>query len=130
VKRNDHFRFAGQSVTGSVTGLSSSGFILQAYLSLTEVWLIYYGLEIDNTTVGIRPADHVASSIPKTLALTLPTSGGRSVGIVRSRTQATEFVRLFVVARLLKKNTIYYHQTDMDFKLQRYHTVVIDIIKC
>jgi hypothetical protein len=30
------------------------------------------------------------------LALTLPTSGGRSVGIVRSLTEATEFVSLFV----------------------------------
>jgi hypothetical protein len=30
-------------------------------------------------------------SNPQKLALTLPTSGGRSVGIVRSRTQATEF---------------------------------------
>jgi hypothetical protein len=29
------------------------------------------------------------------LALTSPTSGGRSVGIVRSRTEATEFVCLF-----------------------------------
>jgi hypothetical protein len=28
---------------------------------------------------------------PQQLALTSPTSGGRSVGIVRSRTQATEF---------------------------------------
>jgi hypothetical protein len=28
---------------------------------------------------------------PQTLALISPTSGGRSVGIVRSRTQATEF---------------------------------------
>jgi hypothetical protein len=28
---------------------------------------------------------------PQKLALTLPTIGGRSVGIVRSRTQATEF---------------------------------------
>jgi hypothetical protein len=28
---------------------------------------------------------------PQTLALTSPTGGGRSVGIVRSRTQATEF---------------------------------------
>jgi hypothetical protein len=28
---------------------------------------------------------------PQKLALTSPTSGGRSVGIVRSRTQATEF---------------------------------------
>jgi hypothetical protein len=32
---------------------------------------------------------------PQKLALTSPTSGGRSVGIVRSRTQATGFV-LFV----------------------------------
>jgi hypothetical protein len=31
-------------------------------------------------------------SIRKKLTLTLPKSGGRSVGIVRSRTQATEFV--------------------------------------
>jgi hypothetical protein len=31
------------------------------------------------------------------LALTSPTSGGRSVGIVRLRTQATEFVFLFVL---------------------------------
>ena len=28
---------------------------------------------------------------PQKLALTLPTGGGRSVGIVRSRTKATEF---------------------------------------
>jgi hypothetical protein len=35
------------------------------------------------------------------LALTSPTSGGRSVGIVRSQTQATEFVLfLFVVGHL------------------------------
>jgi hypothetical protein len=33
---------------------------------------------------------------PQKLALTSPTSGGRSVGIVRSRTQTTEFVFLFV----------------------------------
>jgi hypothetical protein len=32
------------------------------------------------------------SSILKELALTSPTSGGRSVGIFLSRTQATEFV--------------------------------------
>jgi hypothetical protein len=30
---------------------------------------------------------------PQKLALTLPTSGGRSVGVVRSRTQATELCR-------------------------------------
>jgi hypothetical protein len=45
-------------------------------------------------TVGIRDADHVAPLYPQKLALTLPTSGGRSVGIVRSPTQATELSRL------------------------------------
>jgi hypothetical protein len=32
----------------------------------------------------------------ETLALTSPTSGGRSIGIVRSRTQATEFYLVFL----------------------------------
>jgi hypothetical protein len=45
----------------------------------------------ENTAVGIRHADHVPSSIRKMLAITSPTSGGLSVGIVRSRTQAMEF---------------------------------------
>jgi hypothetical protein len=41
------------------------------------------------TTVGIRRTDHVASYTQE-LALALPTSAGCSVGIVRSRTKATE----------------------------------------
>jgi hypothetical protein len=40
--------------------------------------------------VGIRCADH-ATQYPQKLALNSPTSGGRSVGIVRLRTTATEF---------------------------------------
>jgi hypothetical protein len=47
-------------------------------------------LKAKNTAVGIRHADHAASSISKMLTLTSPTSRGRSVGIFRSRTQATE----------------------------------------
>ena len=43
------------------------------------------------TAVGIRCADHVTPLYLQKLALTSPTSGGRSVGIVRSRTKATEF---------------------------------------
>jgi hypothetical protein len=35
------------------------------------------------------------SLYPQKLALTLPTSGGHSVGVVRSRTQATEFSLFF-----------------------------------
>jgi hypothetical protein len=44
----------------------------------------------ENTAVGIRQADQVAPS-PQKVAITSPTSGGRSVGIVRSRTQTMEF---------------------------------------
>ena len=40
--------------------------------------------------MGIRCADHVTTLYPQKLALTSPTGGGRSVGIVRSRTKATE----------------------------------------
>ena len=41
--------------------------------------------------MGIRCADHVTTLYPQKLALTSSTGGGRSVGIVRSRTKATEF---------------------------------------
>jgi len=44
--------------------------------------------------VGTRCADHVTPLYPQKLALTSPTGGGRSVGIVRVRTKATE-VKLF-----------------------------------
>jgi hypothetical protein len=48
------------------------------------------GIESRDTAVGIRHSDHVTHLYPQKLALTSPTSGGRSVGIVRSRTKATE----------------------------------------
>ena len=41
--------------------------------------------------MGIRCADHVTPLYPRKLALTSPTGGGRSVGIVLSRTKTTEF---------------------------------------
>ena len=44
--------------------------------------------------MGIRCAYHVTPLYPQKLALTSPTGGGRSVGIVRSRTKATELVSL------------------------------------
>jgi hypothetical protein len=52
-------------------------------------------LKTENTAVGIRHADHVALSIRKKLAVTSPTSGGGSVGMVRSLTQATEFALFY-----------------------------------
>ena len=41
--------------------------------------------------VGTRCPDHVTPLYPQKLALTLPTGGGCSVGIVRVRSKATEF---------------------------------------
>ena len=46
--------------------------------------------------MGKRCADHVTPLYPQKLALTSPTGGGRSVGIVRSRTKATEFSLVLV----------------------------------
>jgi hypothetical protein len=48
------------------------------------------GIETYITAAGIRRADHVAPLSAK-VGLTSPTSGCCSVGIVRSRTKATEF---------------------------------------
>jgi hypothetical protein len=45
------------------------------------------------TAVGIRCTDH-AAPYPRKLALTSPTSGDRSVGIVRCRTKAPELLSL------------------------------------
>jgi hypothetical protein len=50
----------------------------------------------ENTAVGIRHTDHVAPSIRNKLAITSPTSGGRSVGIVRSQTQTMEFSLVYI----------------------------------
>jgi len=48
------------------------------------------------TAVGTRCADHVTPLYPHKLALTSPTGGGRSVGIVRSRTKAPEFIYIYI----------------------------------
>jgi hypothetical protein len=48
--------------------------------------------ETEITAVGIRRADNATPLYPQNFALTSPTSGGRPVGIVLSRTEATELV--------------------------------------
>jgi hypothetical protein len=50
------------------------------------------GIETENTAPGIRRADRATPLYPQRLALTSLTRGGRSVGIVRFGTQATELV--------------------------------------
>ena len=51
------------------------------------------------TAVGTRCANHVTTLYPQKLALTSPTGGGRSVGMVRSRTKATEFSETWSLKR-------------------------------
>ena len=53
--------------------------------------------------MGIRCADHVTSLYPQKLALTSSTGGGRSVGIVSSRTKATVFFFLRTNKTILTK---------------------------
>jgi hypothetical protein len=50
--------------------------------------------------MGIRCADHVTPLYPQKLALSSPTGSGRSVGIVRSRTKATEFSLVYIYRSL------------------------------
>jgi hypothetical protein len=50
------------------------------------------GLKTEITAVGILCADHATSLYLQNLVLTSPTNGSRSVGIARSRTQATESI--------------------------------------
>jgi hypothetical protein len=46
----------------------------------------------ENTAAGIRREDYSTPLYPQKLELTSAISGGRSVGIFRSRTKATEFI--------------------------------------
>jgi hypothetical protein len=63
-------------------------------VSTTEELLERKSSGSGRTAVRIRHADHVALSIRKSLVLSSATSGGRSVGMVRSRTQATEYFKM------------------------------------
>jgi hypothetical protein len=81
----------------------------------------------------MRRTDHATPLYPQKLALTSLTSGGRSVGIVRPRTKATE---LFVI--VLCCNSVYrtvFCSSDSVLKLRikycsHFHVRVIGLILC
>jgi hypothetical protein len=59
------------------------------------------GSGLENREYGRRDSSRCprGTLYPQKLALTSLTSGGLSVGVVRSRTQATEFSSLYVIRR-------------------------------
>ena len=56
--------------------------------------------------MGTCCADHVTPLYPQKLALTSLTGGGRSVGIVRVRTKATEFMGSFKRYIVVERHTV------------------------
>jgi hypothetical protein len=75
------------SVTSTWSVRSASWVQLRSYLEEIVAAPVY---KTEITAIGIRRADHATPLYPQKLALTSLTSAGRSVGTVRSRTQATE----------------------------------------
>jgi hypothetical protein len=74
--------------------------------------------------VGIRCAHRVTPLYPQKLALTSPTGGGRSVGIVRSRTKAMEFMEITGIEILQQQS----HFITMNKKPTR-RTIVLKSLK-
>jgi len=50
---------------------------------------------------------------PQKLALTSPTGGGRSVGIVRVRTKATEFVLFYILSVFFSSKCSLFHNSNV-----------------
>ena len=73
--------------------------------------------------MGSRCADHVTPLYPQKLALTSLTGGGRSVGIIRVRTKATEFSLVFILKRGIcyteMSNLLYFQYMFLDPTVSR-----------
>jgi hypothetical protein len=80
-----HFLRSSESGMGSIQPRSTNEELLERRSSGS-------GLEAENTAVRIRCAEHTTPTTPKIWhQLLRQAAGGRSVGIVHSRTKATKF---------------------------------------
>jgi hypothetical protein len=78
-----------------------------ALLFMPLVILQYlYSLQIKGVSQKKKKNSHGTLLYPQKLALTSATSGGRSVGIVRSRTKATELVSYFSWKHFISTNSV------------------------
>ena len=75
--------------------------------------------------VGTRCADHVTPLYQQKLALTSPTGGGRSVGIVHVRTKATEFSLVVLYIHQLLPKYVYYRPKIILNKENKHDTIKI-----
>jgi hypothetical protein len=82
---------------------SGTGFTQPREYNWGATWQKSSGSCLENREYGRRDPSHWprGTLYPQKLAITSPTSGGRSVGIVRSRTQTMEFVFVSSVNRLV-----------------------------
>ena len=88
------------SSSGSVTGSTQPREVtLRSYLNKKSSGSRFGKQRL--TAVGTRCANHVTPLYPQKLALTSPTGGGCSVGMVRSRTKATEFSFSFLYVYII-----------------------------
>ena len=76
--------------------------------------------------MGTRCADNVIPLYPKKLALTSPTGGGRSVGIVRSRTKATEYM-VYVYFSRISTGVVDLGLLCKGFSITHGHTIFVKI---
>jgi hypothetical protein len=75
------------------------------------------GLKTEIAAVEIRCADHATPIYPQKLALTSPKSDGRSVGIVRLQTKATELYIYIYILRCSNEESEKNHKHPSSYSL-------------
>jgi hypothetical protein len=74
------------------------------------------GLENQDYGHQIRSADYMTSLYPQRLALSVPTNSSHSVGIVRTQTQAMEFVFVLFVTTVSSCLFVFINQVHKIFE--------------
>jgi hypothetical protein len=80
--------------------------------------------------VGICCTDHTTPLYPQKLALTSPTSGGRSVGIVHSQSKAKELIIIIIIIVITVSNVTVINDFDqctvLNFRIAELHPALAE----